>query len=129
MSSSVELMSGNNSLNPYAGGEFEKASQGDLSNGRSGFDNWWRNLISFGDYDKQRDAAYQLYLNNTSMQRAKADSLKAGINPLYTLGNIGHGAATTASTNLFNHKKKSGESLKNLVDSASKLIMALGMFA
>lgn len=127
MSSSVELMS--NPINPYENTEFEKASKGDLSNGRSGVDNWWRNLISFGDYDKQRDAAYQLYLNNTSMQRAKADSLKAGINPLYTLGNISHGAPTTASTNLFDHKKskKSGETIKNLVDSAFKVIMMLSM--
>ena len=43
MAGSVELMS--NPINPYAGGEFEKASQGDLSNGRSGFDNWFRNLV------------------------------------------------------------------------------------
>ena len=78
MSGSLELMSGANQqadpVNPYANTDFAKASQGDLSNGRWGIDNWFRNLFSFGDYDKQRDAAYQLYLNNTAMQRAKADS-------------------------------------------------------
>ena len=131
MASSVELMSGN-SVNPYANTDFAKGSQGDINNGRWGIDNWIRNLVSFGDYDRGRDAAYQLYLNNTSMQRAKADSLKAGINPLYTIGNIGHGAATTASTNLFDHKKpsKSGaEKAKGLLDSASKLIMVLAKLA
>ena len=93
MAGSLELMSGSNqqqpdSVNPYANTDFAKASQGDLSNGRWGIDNWFRNLFSFGDYDKQRDAAYQLYLNNTAMQRAKADSEKAGINPLYSIGNL-----------------------------------------
>ncbi len=131
MASSVELMSGN-SVNPYENTDFAKASQGDVNNGRWGIDNWFRNLVSFGDYDRGRDAAYQLYLNNTAMQRAKADSLKAGINPLYTIGNIGHGAATNASTNLFDHKKpsKSGaEKAKGLLDSASKLIMVLAKLA
>ena len=129
---SLELMSGSNqqqpdSVNPYANTEFAKASQGDLSNGRWGIDNWFRNLFSFGDYDKQRDAAYQLYLNNTSMQRAKADSEKAGINPLYTIGNLSSGAGSNASTNLFNHKKDGGKAVKNLVDSAFKIVMMLSM--
>ena len=65
MAGSLELMSGTNSLNPYANTDFAKASQGDINNGRWGIDNWFRNLFSFGDYDRGRDAAYQLYLNNT----------------------------------------------------------------
>lgn len=129
MAGSIELMS--NPINPYENTDFAKASQGDVNNGRWGIDNWFRNLASFGDYNRGRDSAYQLYLNNTAMQRAKSDSEKAGINPLYTLGNIGHGAATTASTNLFDHKKnsKSGQKLKGLVDSAIKLTMLLTMLA
>ena len=132
MAGSLELMSGNNSVNPYENTDFAKASQGDITNGRWGIDNWFRNLFSFGDYDRGRDAAYQLYLNNTAMQRAKSDAEKAGINPLYAIGNLSHGAATTASTNLFDHKKpsKSGaEKAKGLLDSASKLIMVLAKLA
>lgn len=109
-----------------------KTYEYDYSEGHTGFGNWLRNMFSFGEYNKDRDARYQQFLNNTEVQRRMQDLKNSGINPV--LAAAGGGASSTASAgmskdtynaNPFNSASKKRKEGADMLKTLMPLLMAV----